>query len=105
MYTGIFFAMIEATVWPLFSLVFAEAIATVIRVDHKASSMALWCGLMVVIGGGNVLASFGRLFFTHVAGAKLTRQLRNLVFKHIMNQPAGWFDDKGNSQGRLWRVQ
>ena len=96
---GVVFALIEATVWPLFSLVFAEAIATVIRPDHEASSLALWCGLMVVIGGGNVVSSYFRHLFAELAGAKLTQRLRHVVFKHIVQQSAGWFDEKSHSQG------
>jgi ABC-type multidrug transport system fused ATPase/permease subunit len=98
-FLGILCALAEATVWPLFSLVFAEAIATVIDVDHKESSLALWCGLMVVIGGGNVVASYFRHFFTEIAGSKLTQHLRNTVFKFIIVQPAWWFDEKAHSQG------
>ena len=103
-YLGIFFALLEATVWPLFSLVFAQALGVIIQKDPSASSMALWCGLFVVVGAGNMVSSYGRLFFCNLAGARLTEHLRNTLFKHYMRQEISWFDDKAHSQGSLWAL-
>lgn len=96
---GIAFALLEATVWPLFSLVFAQAIANVVQKSQSARELALWCGLMFLIGVGNVISSFFRLFFTNIAGGKLTKHLRGTVFQFIVQQDASWFDNAANSQG------
>ena len=93
------FALGEATVWPLFSLVFAEAVSIVVQNNQSAQQLALWCGMMVVIGAGTVITTAFRLTFTSMAGGLLTKHLRNTIFKFYVDQDVGWFDDKAHSQG------
>ena len=99
MFLAIFFALLEGLVWPAFSVVFAQAIYVVIDKNQKASTMALWCGLMFVVGVANVISSYFRLFFMNLAGGRLTKHLRILLFRFFLRQDISWFDDSKHSQG------
>lgn len=51
-----------------------------------------------------IVAGFGTFLQTYmitVAGVRLTSRLRLLVFKSIINQEMGWFDESRNSVGAL----
>jgi ATP-binding cassette subfamily B (MDR/TAP) protein 1 len=99
MFLAIFFALLEGLVWPAFSVVFAQSIYVVIDKNQKASTMAFWCAMLFVVGVGNVISSYFRLFFMNLAGGRLTKHLRNLLFKFLLRQDISWFDDSKHSQG------
>ena len=42
-----------------------------------------------------------QIFVLSYYGGKLTYNLRSRVFKNILRQEIGWFDDKKNSTGAL----
>ena len=99
LFAGIVAALCEAVVWPAVGIAFSQAAALIINPQHKADELAVWCGVYVVIGAINGVGTFFRLLFTHLAGSRLTLQLRLIVFQCILSQKATWFDEKLHNQG------
>jgi ABC-type multidrug transport system fused ATPase/permease subunit len=100
---AIFFALIEATVFPLLAVSFSQVSEFIFDPNHKESEVALWCGIVMIIGVGNVIASYFRVYFTNMFGARLTETLRKKLFSFILRQPAAWFDLRTGNQSKLAR--
>jgi ABC-type multidrug transport system fused ATPase/permease subunit len=81
---------------------FAEASGLVLNKHHSESDIALWCGIFVIIGVWDVIASYFRVYFMNLFGAKLTQVLRERLFAFILRQPASWFDVRNGNQGACY---
>uniref|UniRef100_A0A7N0TJE4 Uncharacterized protein n=1 Tax=Kalanchoe fedtschenkoi TaxID=63787 RepID=A0A7N0TJE4_KALFE len=59
------------------------------------------CLGLVGLGFGCLIAMVGQQGFCGLAGTKLTRRVRDLLFRSILSQEPGWFDLEQNSKGVL----
>lgn len=57
--------------------------------------------LFVVLGIVTGLATFFQTFALNVAGARLTKRLRLMTFKAMLEQEIAWYDEPTNSVGEL----
>ena len=58
----------------------------------------LWFALLGLM---QLVATVMRIGSFVYAGEKLTRRLRTLAYRSALRQEIGWFEEKGNSVGRL----
>jgi ABC-type multidrug transport system fused ATPase/permease subunit len=103
LFAAIFFALIEATVFPLFAVSISQVSEFIFDPSHKESDVAFWCGIVMIIGVANVIASYFRVYFTNMFGARLTETLRKKLFGFILRQRAAWFDLRTGNQSKLAR--
>lgn len=47
------------------------------------------------------ICSFVQHHFFNIAGERLTKRVRSKLFRAILKQEQGWFDDKNNGVGAL----
>ncbi|KAL0441324.1 UNVERIFIED_CONTAM: ABC transporter B family member 1 [Sesamum radiatum] len=69
---------------------------------QKPEGIMLIMGLLLVgLGFGCIISMTGQQGFCGWAGTKLTKRVRDLLFKAILRQEPGWFDSSENSTGIL----
>ncbi|CAO2836938.1 unnamed protein product [Amaranthus hypochondriacus] len=99
---GCIAAIASGAVFPVFSIVFANAIemfykpAPILRKDSR-----FWSLMFVVIGFGGMVSYPARSYFFAVAGCKLIRRIRTLCFEKVLHMEIGWFDEPENSSGAI----
>ncbi|XP_055609573.1 ATP-binding cassette sub-family B member 10, mitochondrial [Uranotaenia lowii] len=62
---------------------------------EKLDQFCLLLGGIFLLGG---LANFGRVYLFSNASLRITRDIRSKVYKSMLNQEAGWFDQKGTGE-------
>jgi len=100
---GIIAACGSGLVFPMFSFVFAEMINDLLflRGDELAAAARYWGIAFLILGSGTGLCNYLRVSLFTISGERLTERMRSLLFKSIVRQDVGWFDDKENSTGIL----
>ncbi|XP_057550281.1 ABC transporter B family member 11-like isoform X2 [Amaranthus tricolor] len=99
---GCIAAIASGAVFPVFSIIFANAIemfykpAPILRKDSR-----FWSLMFVVIGLGGMVSYPARSYFFAVAGCKLIRRIRTLCFEKVLHMEIGWFDEPENSSGAI----
>ncbi|XP_035969035.2 ATP-binding cassette sub-family B member 5 [Halichoerus grypus] len=103
---GTLAAVLNGTVHPVFSIIFAKIITmfenndkTTLKHDAEIYSM-----IFVILGVICFVSYFIQGLFYGRAGEILTMRLRHLAFKAMLYQDISWFDDKENSTGALTTI-
>ncbi|PWA71493.1 AAA+ ATPase domain-containing protein [Artemisia annua] len=103
LFFGIIFAMLAGAILSLFPLVLGQAL--VYYFDPNKSKLkrdvGYLCLALVGLGLGCILTMTGQQGFCGWAGTKLTKRVRDLLFRSILKQEPGWFDSEQNSTGSL----
>ncbi|KAK9070037.1 hypothetical protein SSX86_010436 [Deinandra increscens subsp. villosa] len=95
-------AIINGTIFPLFSVLLASMIKTFYEPPHKMKSDSKFWALMFLIMGVASLVTYpGKSYLFAVAGAKLIKRMRSLCFEKVINMEVGWFDRPENSSGAI----
>nr|XP_049698231.1 ATP-dependent translocase ABCB1 isoform X1 [Helicoverpa armigera]XP_049698232.1 ATP-dependent translocase ABCB1 isoform X2 [Helicoverpa armigera] len=88
---------------PLFAVIFGDFLAILSDPDpavvlNEVRKIAL---IFVGIGVFSGITNFIVVFFYGIAGEYLTERLRQMMFKKLLEQEVGFYDDKDNSTGAL----
>ncbi|XP_058534063.1 ATP-binding cassette sub-family B member 5 [Ochotona princeps] len=96
-------SVLNGTVHPIFSIIFAKIITLFEHDDQSAlkRDAELYSLIFVVLGGVCFVSYFMQGLFYGRAGENLTLRLRHLAFKAMLYQDIAWFDEKENSTGAL----
>ncbi|XP_073754675.1 ATP-binding cassette sub-family B member 5 isoform X1 [Callorhinus ursinus] len=103
---GTLAAVLNGTVHPVFSIIFAKII-TMFENDDKTTlkhDAEIYSMIFVILGVICFVSYFIQGLFYGRAGEILTMRLRHLAFKAMLNQDISWFDDKENSTGALTTI-
>jgi len=89
--------------WPLWSLMFAKIVAVLFITDYgkMRDEIAVYAGGFAAIGFGLFVATVLRMGLIGIAGEKMTARLRELLFRTLLRQEVGWFDQPENTSGVL----
>ncbi|KAK4395040.1 ABC transporter B family member 19 [Sesamum angolense] len=100
---GLLLGMVSGAILSIFPLVLGEALRVYFLNDmHKLKKdVGYLCLLLVGLGFGCIISMTGQQGFCGWAGTKLTKRVRDLLFKAILRQEPGWFDSSENSTGIL----
>ncbi|XP_010631188.1 ATP-dependent translocase ABCB1 isoform X4 [Fukomys damarensis] len=101
---GVFCAIINGGLQPGTSVIFSRIIGVFARNDDDATKRQnsnLFSLLFLLLGIVYFIVCFLQGFTFGKAGEILTRRLRYLVFRSMLRQDVGWFDDPNNTTGAL----
>ncbi|KAJ0453574.1 putative ABC-type xenobiotic transporter [Helianthus annuus] len=95
-------AIINGTVYPMFSILLSRMIKTFYEPPHKLrSDSKYWSVMFLLLGLVAFVAYPGRSYLFAVAGSKLIKRIRSLCFEKVVNMEVGWFDKPENSSGAI----
>ncbi|XP_040820748.1 ATP-binding cassette sub-family B member 5 isoform X1 [Ochotona curzoniae] len=96
-------SVLNGTVHPIFSIIFAKIITLFEHDDQTAlkHDAEVYSLIFVVLGGVCFVSYFMQGLFYGRAGENLTLRLRHLAFKAMLYQDIAWFDEKENNTGAL----
>nr|QNH67866.1 ATP-binding cassette transporter subfamily B member 1 X2 [Brachionus rotundiformis] len=96
-------SLISGAIQPAFSIVFSKAIAIFSECDEKKQeeSIILYSILFIVFGVVTFLSNFLQNTMFGFSGENLTKRLRSMGFKTMLQQEIAWFDSPDNSVGKL----
>ncbi|KAK6124697.1 hypothetical protein DH2020_041552 [Rehmannia glutinosa] len=105
---GLFLGMVAGAILSIFPLVLGQALKVYFLkdVNRLKREVGYLCLVIVGLGFGCIISLTGQQGFCGWAGTKLTKRVRDLLFRAILRQEPGWFDSNENSTGilvsRLW---
>ncbi|XP_049836069.1 multidrug resistance protein homolog 49-like [Schistocerca gregaria] len=88
---------------PFFAVLFGEIyrVLSIQEADEVRRDTSTFSILFLVIGILSGVGTFLQMHMFGVAGVRLTKRLRVMVFDSILRQEAAWFDDERNAVGVL----
>jgi ATP-binding cassette subfamily B (MDR/TAP) protein 1 len=103
---GIAGAIIGGCIFPVFALVFAKVITSIIAPGYNLEpkpfqGVNLYAFIFVVIGIACFIGYSAQFVCFEVAGEKYSSRLRGRLFRQYMKQEAGFFDKDDNNTGAL----
>lgn len=101
---GLLGSVITGGLYPAYAVVFANMLEVLGRyaddTDKLRSQTPLWAGLFVAIAVAAFVGWILQAFYA-VAGERLTKRLREVVFRAVLRQDAGFFDMPGRDAGAM----
>ncbi|KRT85664.1 AAA protein [Oryctes borbonicus] len=100
---GAISALIAGASMPVYAVVFGEIVGTLGSEDpvvlrEEGDRFSLYFFLIGVVSG---ITAFFQWFMLGIAGEKLTKRVRGLMFETVLRQEVGWFDRKENGVGAI----
>ncbi|KAL7100267.1 hypothetical protein ACP275_09G137000 [Erythranthe tilingii] len=101
--TGLFMGMIAGAILSIFPLVLGQALKVYfLKNFHEMKrEVGNLCLILVGLGFACIFSMTGQQGFCGYSGTKLTKRVRDSLFKAILRQEPGWFDSSENSTGVL----
>ncbi|KAF7232982.1 hypothetical protein EG68_07298 [Paragonimus skrjabini miyazakii] len=101
---GSFSAALTGAIQPMFAVLYSEIYAVFTMTDDPrgmGDRVNFITGIMVVLGFLRLASSTSQAYFFGVAGQRLTKRLRRLLFQAVLRQEMAWFDNACNQVGTL----
>ncbi|KAM7471890.1 hypothetical protein LguiA_010073 [Lonicera macranthoides] len=100
---GFLLGMVAGAILSIFPLVLGQALKVYFYPDKARlkREVGYLCLGIVGLGFGCIISMTGQQGFCGWAGTKLTKRVRDLLFRAILTQEPGWFDFEENSTGVL----
>ncbi|KAL3528556.1 hypothetical protein ACH5RR_007878 [Cinchona calisaya] len=100
---GVLLGMLAGAVLSIFPLVLGQALDVYFDPSTRTLKREVGhlCLILVGLGFGCILFMTGQQGLCGWAGTKLTKRVRDLLFRAILKQEPGWFDINENSTGIL----
>ncbi|KAG5875736.1 hypothetical protein JTB14_010724 [Gonioctena quinquepunctata] len=88
---------------PLFSVLFGSILGTLASADedHVWSETKKFCLYYIYIGTASMICTFLQMYMFGIAGEKMTERIRSKMFRAMLVQEIGFFDDKAHGVGSL----
>ncbi|KAI4456367.1 atp-binding cassette sub-family b [Holotrichia oblita] len=96
-------ALIAGAAMPVYAVVFGEIVGTLGSEDaellrSEGDRFSLYFLLIGIVTG---ITAFLQWYMLGIAGERLTKRVRGLMFETVLKQEVGWFDRKENSVGAI----
>ncbi|KAJ2964662.1 hypothetical protein NQZ79_g546 [Umbelopsis isabellina] len=109
MLAGICGAAVAGTVFPLYALIFSKVIMILTLNADDPSAIApgpvqganLYAFLFVVLGIASLFSFFLQVASFEVAGERFTKRFRGQLFRALLRQEVGFYDEDEHSMGAL----
>lgn len=103
LFVGVVFGVLAGAILSLFPLVLGQALKVYFNPEKSKlkKDVGYLCLALVGLGLGCILTMTVQQGFCGWAGTKLTKRVRDVLFRSIMKQEPGWFDSDQNSTGVL----
>ncbi|XP_034163847.2 ATP-dependent translocase ABCB1 isoform X1 [Pangasianodon hypophthalmus] len=103
MMVGVLASFVGGAVYPCVAILFAKIIGVFAETDTevKRQKTLMFSLLFLLLGAVSFLTHFFQGYMFGKSGEILTMRLRSQVFKAILRQEIGWFDDHNNAVGVL----
>ena len=100
---GLVAATVNGVVWPAIAVAFAEILVVLYDFDTSEIQYGArkWGIVFLGIGTCSFILNILQGFSFSIVGERLTTRLRVDVFRALMRQNIGWFDDPKNGVGSL----
>ncbi|KAF5272755.1 hypothetical protein FQA39_LY07782 [Lamprigera yunnana] len=100
---GCICAIVTGAGMPIYAIVFGDVMGVLANSDNDyvQSQTNGFAIIFLVIGIVTGVATLFQTYMFGIAGEKLTMRLRSLMFKSLLTQEMGYFDDKENGVGSL----
>ncbi|KAG6397924.1 hypothetical protein SASPL_139374 [Salvia splendens] len=99
---GLILGMFAGAILSIFPFILGEALRVYFDdVDDLKEEINRLCLVLVGLGFGCILTMIGQQGFCGWAGTRLTRRVRESLFRAMLRQEPGWFDAPENSGGIL----
>nr|CDS29070.1 ATP binding cassette subfamily B (MDR:TAP) [Hymenolepis microstoma] len=104
LFLGLLMAVAVSIIEAIFALVYSDMfdlalmVFTPNKMQRQANTLAI---TMVVLGVLRMIATFIQRTMLGIAGERLTRRVRGMLFKSILKQEIAWFDKSENQPGVL----
>ncbi|KAF9922621.1 Multidrug resistance protein 1 [Linnemannia zychae] len=100
---GAIIAGVSGANWPVFSKIFAQVIEVITHPESPTfrKDANFWSLMFFVLGLVTFTASFLSVLIFELIGEHMSRRMRVLSFKTILNQEMGFFDEECHSTGAL----
>jgi len=100
---GLVAATVNGIVWPAIAVAFAEILVVLYDFDTSEIQYGArkWGIVFLGIGTCSFILNILQGFSFSIVGERLTTRLRVDVFRALMRQNIGWFDDPKNGVGSL----
>ncbi|XP_022916896.1 ATP-dependent translocase ABCB1-like isoform X2 [Onthophagus taurus] len=96
-------ALISGAAMPIYAIVFGDVLMVLSNDDNEyvrteGNKYSLYFLIIGIVSG---LSTFFQWYLIGVAGEKLTRRVRALMFECVLRQEVGWYDRKENAVGAI----
>lgn len=102
---GFLLGMNAGAILSIFPLILGQALQIYFTESDNSSKMKRDVGYLALalvgLGFGCIVSMTGQQGFCGWAGTRLTKRVRDLLFRAILRQEPGWFDKEENSTGIL----
>ncbi|KAL5700419.1 ABC-type xenobiotic transporter [Ranunculus cassubicifolius] len=99
---GCLSSIINGAILPLFGIILSSLIKAFYEPQSKLKKDSVfWLGIFVAVGFLGLVTSTGRLYFFAIAGSRLVRRIRSMLFEKVVHMEIGWFDDPQNSSSAI----
>ena len=102
-FIGFVASLVCGLAWPGFSIVYSNMLSDLLTLtgEELKDSARFWAIGFLILGVSIGTATYFQKAMFGVSGEILTARVRRMLFKAILRQDIGWFDDKSNSTGVL----
>lgn len=95
-------ATICGTILPVYGVLLSTIIKTFYEGPHQLQKDArFWAVIYIIVAVISSLATPARTYFFGLAGCRLVRRIRIMVFQKVLCMEMGWFDHPDNSSGAI----
>ncbi|CAH1442409.1 unnamed protein product [Lactuca virosa] len=103
LFVGVIFGILAGAILSLFPLVLGQALKVYFNPEKSKlkRDVGYLCLALIGLGFGCILTMTIQQGFCGLAGTKLTKRVRDVLFRSILKQEPGWFDSDQNSTGIL----
>ncbi|CAH1442410.1 unnamed protein product [Lactuca virosa] len=103
LFVGVIFGILAGAILSLFPLVLGQALKVYFNPEKSKlkKDVGYLCLALIGLGFGCILTMTIQQGFCGLAGTKLTKRVRDVLFRSILKQEPGWFDSDQNSTGIL----
>ena len=104
---GLLGSAVSGGLYPAYAVVIANMFEVLGKYADRPTVLRektpLWAGLFIAIAGAALIGWMLQAFYA-VAGERLTRRLREMVFRAILRQDAAFFDVPGHDVGAMGAI-
>jgi ATP-binding cassette subfamily B (MDR/TAP) protein 1 len=109
MAAGVCGAAVAGSVFPLYALIFSQVIMILTNNANNLEGIApgpfqganLYAFLFVVLGIASLFSFFLQVASFEVAGERFTKRFRGMLFRSLLRQEVGFYDEDEHSMGAL----
>lgn len=92
-------AALYGAIFPVFGFLVSRSIKTFYEPPHEQRKDArFWTLMYALLGAFALMMAPAQFYLFAVAGGKLIKRIRSLLFERVVHQEISWFDEPSNSR-------